>query len=62
MTCRDLTEFMSNTTEFSHLGMKYQRAGPERVKWDMRHQESADVYQVRLDRIVARSNDLKFLE
>ncbi|KAB8303526.1 hypothetical protein EYC80_004937 [Monilinia laxa] len=51
MSCRDVTEFVSNTAEFSPLEPGYNRAAHKR--------KSSSKSQVKLDRVLSRSQEIK---
>ncbi|OCK91757.1 uncharacterized protein K441DRAFT_573668 [Cenococcum geophilum 1.58] len=59
MTCRDVTNFISNTTEFSPLELRHKRAGARHTDWGMRCHKPASECQAKLDKILARSREIR---
>ena len=59
MTCRDVTDFISNTTEFSPLELRHKRAGTRHTNWGMRCHKPASECQAKLDKILARSREIR---
>lgn len=59
MTCRDVTNFISNTTEFSPLELRHKRAGARHTNWGMRCHKPASECQAKLDKILARSREIR---
>ncbi|KAI3324723.1 hypothetical protein HD806DRAFT_493435 [Xylariaceae sp. AK1471] len=58
MTCRDVTDFISNTSKYSPLGSRHKRAGAKHTKWGMRYPKPASEFQARLNKILARSREI----
>ncbi|KAJ5950288.1 uncharacterized protein N7479_008701 [Penicillium vulpinum] len=59
MVCRDVTNFIANTTKSLPSDPRHERAGDRRNKWRAPCQKSASEYQAKLDRILAHSRDIK---
>lgn len=61
ITCRDVIDFISNTTRFSPLSSRYKRAGTKNTKWGMRYPKATSEDQAKLETILARSRELRLL-
>lgn len=59
MTCRDVTDFISNTTEFSPLELRHRRASTRHTNWGMRCHKPASECQAKPDKILARSREIR---
>ncbi|KAH6847776.1 hypothetical protein B0I37DRAFT_375806 [Chaetomium sp. MPI-CAGE-AT-0009] len=59
MSCRDVTDFVSNTTEFSPLAPGQKLVGVGHTNWRMRYRRPSGTCQHKLDEILSRSREIK---
>ena len=59
MSCRDVTDFISNQTQLSPLELQQQGAGAKHAKWGTRSQKPASENQAKVDKIFARSKEIR---
>ncbi|KAL2819171.1 hypothetical protein BJX63DRAFT_439325 [Aspergillus granulosus] len=59
MTCRDGTEFISNTAEYSPLELRDKRTGIRPTSLSMRRHQPARECQAKIDKMLARSREIR---
>ena len=59
MACRDVSDFLSNTTELSPLELRHHKVGAGHTSSNVWRREPASECQAKLDKILTRSNEIR---